>query len=500
MIRKARTHVNQNEPLLFELSSPGKVGYQLPPLDVPPVDAATALGAHNVRGEIQDFPEVSEVEAIRHFTRLSTWNYSIDLGMYPLGSCTMKYNPRINERVAQVEGLAWVHPYQPEALAQGALEIMARLEAALLEITGMDAVTLQPAAGAHGELTGILVARALLASRGNPRRTVLIPDSAHGTNPATAAIAGYEVRNIQSNERGMIDVPALARMVDEDVAALMITNPNTLGVFEENIRSIAGILHDKGALLYMDGANMNALAGLVRPGDNGVDVMHLNLHKTFSTPHGGGGPGGGPVAVKAPLAPFLPIPRLKRAADEWTLDYERGQSIGRVRAFYGNFGVLVRALAYILAHGGEGLRNATLDAVLNATYIRKGIEADYEIAAQAPSMHECVFSDARQAARGVHTGDIAKRLIDYGFHPYTVSFPMIVHGAMMIEPTESESKRELDLFIDALVSIAREVEEDPETVLKAPHSTRISRVDEVRAARKPVVRWRPSLENSGPRY
>jgi glycine dehydrogenase subunit 2 len=492
MIRQVRTHVSQNEPLLFELSSPGKVGYQLPELDVPPVDAAEALGAENVRAEIEGFPEVSEVEAIRHFTRLSTWNHAIDLGVYPLGSCTMKYNPRINEVVARTEGLAWAHPYQPESLAQGALEIMARLEAALLEITGMDAVTLQPAAGAHGELTGILVARALLASRGNPRKKVLIPDSAHGTNPATAAIAGYAVENIKSNERGMIDIEALARIVDDDVAALMITNPNTLGVFEVNIRAIAEILHAKGALLYMDGANMNALVGVTRPGDNGVDVMHLNLHKTFSTPHGGGGPGSGPVAVKTELAPFLPIPRLKRDGGKWALDYARGQSIGRVRAFYGNFGVLVRALAYIMAHGGAGLRNATLDAVLNATYIRKGIEAWYDIAAEAPSMHECVFSDARQAKRGVRTGDIGKRLIDYGFHPYTVSFPMIVHGAMMIEPTETESKRDLDLFIDALVSIAREVEEEPETVLKAPHSTRISRVDEVRAARKPVVRWRPA--------
>jgi glycine dehydrogenase subunit 2 len=492
MIRQVRTHVSQNEALLFELSSPGKKGYQLPELDVPAVDATEVLGAGNVRAGIEGFPEVSEVEAIRHFTRLSTWNHGIDLGLYPLGSCTMKYNPRINERVAQVEGLAWAHPYQPVSLAQGALEIMARLEAALLEITGMDAVTLQPAAGAHGELTGILLARALLASRGNPRKKVLIPDSAHGTNPATAAIAGYSVENIKSNERGMIDVEALARIVDDDVAALMITNPNTLGVFEENIRAIAGILHAKGALLYMDGANMNALVGIVRPGDNGVDVMHLNLHKTFSTPHGGGGPGSGPVAVKADLAPFLPVPRLTRAGGQWDLDFERGQSIGRVRAFCGNFGMLVRALAYIMAHGGAGLRNATMDAVLNATYIRKGIEAHYEIAAEAPSMHECVFSDARQAQRGVHTGDIGKRLIDYGFHPYTVSFPLIVHGAMMIEPTETESKRDLDLFIDAMVSIAREVEVEPETVLKAPHSARIGRVDEVRAARKPVLRWRPA--------
>jgi len=488
-IRKVRPHINQNEPLLFELSSPGKKGYQLPGLDVPPVDAAGALGAENVRAEIEDFPEVSEVEAIRHFTRLSTWNYAIDLGMYPLGSCTMKYNPRVNEEVARVEGLAWAHPYQPESLAQGALEIMARLEAALAEITGMEAVTLQPAAGAHGELTGILVARAYLEWRGNPRKKILIPDSAHGTNPATAAIAGYEVENIRSSERGMLDVESLARIVNEDVAALMVTNPNTLGAFEENIRQIGEILHAKGALLYMDGANMNALVGITRPGDNGVDVMHLNLHKTFSTPHGGGGPGSGPVAVKSHLEPFLPVPRLKRVGGQWAFDYDRPHSIGRVRAFYGNFGVLVRALAYILAQGGEGLRNATLDAVLNANYIRQALMPYYEMPHQAPSMHECVFSDARQAKRGVRTMDIAKRLIDYGFHPYTVSFPLIVHGAMMIEPTETESKRELDLFIEALISIAKEAEENPELVLKAPHNTRTSRVDEVTAARKPVVRW-----------
>jgi len=491
VIRKATTHVNQNEPLLFELSSPGKKGYQLPDLDVPAVDAAAALGPSNVRAEIPDFPEVSEVEAIRHFTRLSTWNYAIDLGMYPLGSCTMKYNPRVNELVARTEGLAWAHPYQPQQLSQGAIEVMARLEAALAEITGMDAVTLQPAAGAQGELTGILLVRAFLEQHGGPRKKILIPDSAHGTNPATAAIAGYAVENIKSNERGMIDVENLARIVDQDVAALMITNPNTLGVFEPNIVPIAEILHARGAQLYMDGANMNALVGITRPGDNGVDVMHLNLHKTFSTPHGGGGPGSGPVAVKAHLEPFLPVPRLTRSGDSWRFDYNRPLSIGRVRAFYGNFGVLVRALAYILAHGAEGLRNATVDAVLNANYIRKALEPYYDLPLDAPSMHECVFSDSRQAKRGVRTGDIAKRLIDYGFHPYTVSFPLIVHGALMIEPTETESKRELDLFIDAMISIAKEVEEDPQTVLQAPHATRTSRVDEVTAARKPILRWKP---------
>ncbi len=490
MIRKVRSHLTQNEGLIFERSSPGKIGYQLPELDVPAVDAAVTLGATNVRAEIEGFPEVSEVEVVRHFTRLSTWNYAIDLGMYPLGSCTMKYNPRINEAVARIEGLAWAHPYQPESLSQGAMEIVAKLEDALCEITGLDAVTLQPAAGAHGELTGILLVHALLETRGNPRKKILVPDSAHGTNPATAALAGYEVQNIPSNDQGMVDLELLARVVDEDTAALMVTNPNTLGVFESNIAQAAEILHQRGGMIYMDGANMNALVGIARPGDFGVDVMHINLHKTFSTPHGGGGPGGGPVAVKKHLAPFLPVPRLKRMKDAFAWDYDRPHSIGKVKAFYGNFGVMVRALAYILAHGGPGLRNATVDAVLNANYIRHKLRAYYDLPYDRPNMHEVVFSDERQAKKGVRTGDIAKRLIDYGFHPYTVSFPLIVHGALMIEPTETEGKGELDLFIDAMISIAKEVEETPETVRTAPHMTRTTRVDEVTAARKPVLRWK----------
>ena len=494
MINKVRPHPTQNEPLVFERSSPGKTGYQLPELDVPAVDPAEALGAGNARGEIDGFPEVSEVDVMRHFTRLSTWNYAIDLGLYPLGSCTMKYNPRVNEVAARTEGLAWIHPYQPDRLSQGAMEIMAALERALAEITGMDAVTLQPAAGAQGELTGILLVRAFLESQGHPRRKVLVPDSAHGTNPASVRMAGYEVVHVPSNQRGMIDTAALERMVDGDVAALMVTNPNTVGVFEEKIHDIAGILHARGALLYMDGANMNALAGIARPGRFGVDVMHLNLHKTFSTPHGGGGPGSGPVAVKAFVEPFLPRPRLQRAADRWQWNYDLPQSIGRVRAFYGNFGVLVRALAYILAHGGDGLKRATEDALLNANYLRKLLEPYYDIAYAAPTMHECVFSDRRQAGApsgpGVTTAAIAKRLIDYGFHPYTVSFPLIVHGALMIEPTETEDKHELDLFAEAMISIAKEIEETPELVLHAPHSTRTAKVDEVTAARKPVLRWR----------
>lgn len=487
---KVRPHQTQNEGLVFEKSAPGKRGYKLPPLDVPVVDARAELGSA-YREEKAGLPELSEIEIIRHFTRLSTWNYAIDLGMYPLGSCTMKYNPRVNEYVARIEGLADAHPYRPESLAQGVLEIIDLLQRCLIEITGMDAITLQPAAGAHGEFTGILLVRAWHESRGNARRKIIIPDSAHGTNPATAAICGYQVENLKSNAQGGIDLEALERQVDEDTAALMLTNPSTLGVFENEIHKIADILHAKGALLYMDGANMNALVGKVRPGDFGVDVMHLNLHKTFSTPHGGGGPGSGPVACKKFLEPFLPTPVLVKKDGALHWEYNRPQTVGRVRAFYGNTGMFIRALAYILANGPDGLRQTTEDAVLNANYIRKNLEDLYELPYKTPSMHEVVFSDKRQAAKGVKTGDIAKRLIDYGFHPYTVSFPLIVHGALMIEPTESESLEELDLFIHAMRSIAKEVEESPELVKSAPHSTRVSRLDEVQAARKPVLRWRP---------
>jgi len=491
-IGKVRPHQTQNEGLVFEKSSPGKKAYKLPPLDVPEVDAAALLGdAHRKTPGL--LPELSEIEIIRHFTRLSTWNYAIDLGMYPLGSCTMKYNPRVNEFVSRIEGLAEAHPYRPESLAQGVLEIIDLLQRCLIEITGMDTITLQPAAGAHGEFTGILLVRAWHESQGNARRKIIIPDSAHGTNPATAAICGYQVENLKSNADGGIDLEALTRQVDEDTAALMLTNPSTLGVFENEIHKIADILHAKGALLYMDGANMNALVGKVRPGDFGVDVMHLNLHKTFSTPHGGGGPGSGPVACKKFLEPFLPTPVLvrdKNGMKHW--NYDRPQSVGRVRAFYGNTGMFIRALAYILANGPDGLRQTTEDAVLNANYIRKNLEDLYELPYKTPSMHEVVFSDKKQAAKGVKTGDIAKRLIDYGFHPYTVSFPLIVHGALMIEPTESESLEELDLFINAMRSIAKEVDENPEVVKTAPHSTRVSRLDEVQAARKPILRWRPS--------
>jgi len=493
-IRKATTHISQNEVLIFERSSAGKSAYMLPPLDVPDVDPEKLLG-DQAREDLGHMPEVSEIEIIRHYTRLSTWNYAVDHGMYPLGSCTMKYNARVNETVARLPGLAEAHPYQPERVSQGALLIMEMLRKQLLEITGMDAITLQPAAGAHGELTGILVVRAYLESQGNPRKKVLIPDSAHGTNPATAAMAGYTVENLKSNSAGMVDIPSLVAQVNEDVAALMLTNPNTLGVFEQEIHKIAEVLHAKGALLYMDGANMNALVGKARPGDFGVDVMHLNLHKTFSTPHGGGGPGSGPVACKKLLEPFLPTPVIVTKPDGTLgFDYNRPQSIGRVRMFYGNFGMHVRALAYIMANGPDGLRQTTEDAVLNANYIRKGLEGIYDLPYSTPTMHEVVFSDRRQTPKGIKTGDIAKRLIDYGFHPYTVSFPLVVAGAMMIEPTESESKASLDMFVDAMKAIAEEAEQSPEIVIEAPHNTRISRLDETMAARKPILRWKPQGE------
>src|SRR5437660_8093264 len=425
MTRKATCHVNQNEGLIFEKSSPGKAAWRLAPIDVPEVDTRELLGPSE-RKDLGNMPEVSEIEIIRHFTRLSTWNYAIDLGMYPLGSCTMKYNPRVNEVVARLEGLANGHPYQPERVSQGALRIMKVLSDCLLEITGMDAITLQPAAGAHGELSGLLMVRAFQQSKGNPRKKILIPDSAHGTNPATAAMVGYSVENLKSNAQGMVDVAALTAQSNEDVAALMLTNPNTLGIFEQEIHKIADIMHAKGGLLYMDGANMNALVGKVRPGDFGVDVMHLNLHKTFSTPHGGGGPGSGPVAVKQFLEPFLPTPVIATKGNALGFDYERPKSIGRVKAFYGNFGMHVRALAYIMANGPDGLRQTTEDAVMNANYIPKKLEDVDELQFKSPSMHEVVLSHKQQSPKGVKPMDIAKPPIDSGFHTYTTACPIVV--------------------------------------------------------------------------
>ena len=498
MIKKSSNHINQNEGVIFERSRPGKIGYHLPALDVEAAATNSLIDSKLLRDDdLAGLPEVSEVDVIRHFTRISTWNYAVDYGMYPLGSCTMKYNPKINERVSRFDGFAASHPYLPDELAQGNLELLKRLEDSLAEITGLPGVSLQPAAGAQGEMTGLMVIRACLEARGNARKVVLIPDSAHGTNPASAAVCGYQVKTIKSTAEGAVDLEALRASVNDDVAALMLTNPSTLGLFEENIEEVCRILHDAGGMVYMDGANMNALVGVTRPGDMGVDVIHLNLHKTFSTPHGGGGPGAGPIAVTAELEKFLPVPRVVVENGKYKLDFNRPQSVGRVRAFHGNYSVLVRALCYILTLGAEGLREATETAVLNANYVAHQLKDDYEIGVSGKAMHEVIFNDKRQQKFGVHTLDIAKRLIDYGFHPMTIYFPLVVPGAMMIEPTESEGRDELDIFIDAMKSIARESEENPELVKSAPHNTRIGRLDEAAAARKPVLRWKPVAAAAG---
>jgi len=406
----------------------------------------------------------------------------------------MKYNPKINERMARLEGFTLAHPYMPDEQVQGALEIQMNLERCLAEISGMDAVSLQPAAGAHGELTGILMIRAYHESRGKPRRKILIPDSAHGTNPASAAISGYAVESVPSNRHGTVDIDHLRKVVDEDVAAIMITNPNTLGVFEAQIAEIAEVLHSHGGLVYMDGANLNAMMGITRPGDFGIDVLHINLHKTFTTPHGGGGPGAGPVAVKKILEPFLPYPVVGKKPDgSCFFDHQRPQSIGKIKAFNGQFGMHVRALCYILANGPEGLKEVSEVAVLNANYIRAKLKDTFALPYDSPTLHEVVFSDRMQAEHDVHVWDIGKRLMDFGFHPPTVSFPLVVHGAIMIEPTETESKQELDAFIDAMRAIAKEAAEHPAFVKTAPHSTRIGRIDEAAAARRPILRWYTDL-------
>ncbi len=478
----------RHEPLVFERSGRGKRGYSLPPLDVP---EALGIPPALLREEVAGETEITEVEVARHFTRLSRLNFSIDQGLYPLGSCTMKHNPRINEEMARLPGFAAAHPLAPEEVSQGTLELAWRLEQALIELTGLSRVTLQPSAGAQGELTGILMVRAALAGEGNPRSTVLIPDSAHGTNPASAHFGGYKVRELKSNARGTLDLHVLEEAMTEDVAALMLTVPNTLGIFEDRILEIARIVHRKGGYLYCDGANFNSFVGVAKPGRMGIDVMHMNLHKTFSTPHGGGGPGSGPVAVCEKLVPYLPRPTVERRPDgTFTLDFDRPRSIGRLRAFLGNFGMFVRALAYICSYGNR-IGEVARGAVLNANYIRAGLAGTYHLKYDAPTLHEVVFSDKKQIERGVHNMDIAKRLMDYGFHPPTISFPLIVHGALMIEPTETEGKAGLDAFVHAMREIAREAEEDPAIVLGAPHTTPVRRVDEVAAARNLVLRWKP---------
>jgi glycine dehydrogenase subunit 2 len=483
------------EPLLFERSRPDRVGYSLPELDVPAVKPEEELPAALLRGDCEGLPELSEVDVVRHFTRLSTWNYAVDLGLYPLGSCTMKYNPKLNEVVAGLPGFARSHPLQPVALSQGLLQLFHELEKHLAEISGMERISLQPAAGAQGELAGAMMIRAYHEQRGDRRTKILVPDSAHGTNPASAGLNGYETVSVPSGSDGILHPEAVASVMGPDVAALMLTNPSTLGLFEEHIVRIVEIVHAGGGLVYGDGANLNALLGIARPGDLGIDVMHFNLHKTFSTPHGGGGPGAGPVGVKNLLAPYLPVPVVRKLSasegEGFSLDYEFPHSIGRLHGNFGNVGMLVRAFTYIRSLGPEGLRRCAEMAVLNANYVLARLRQAYDVPFDRPVMHECVLSDAKLEGTGVTTLDVAKRLIDHGYHPPTVYFPLIVHGALMIEPTESESLEGLERFVAAMLAIAREAEVDPETVRSAPHSTRLSRLDETRAARKPILRWQP---------
>ncbi|GIW43863.1 MAG: glycine dehydrogenase [Candidatus Binatia bacterium] len=481
-----------DEPLIFERSQPGRRGTDVPRHDQ---RADPHLPPHLLRPPIEGFPEVSEPEVLRHYLRLSQWNYGAATTFYPLGSCTMKYNPVANEAFARLPGFAFLHPLTPDELAQGALELLADIERWLAEITGMAAVTLQPAAGAHGELTGMKMIRAFHRDRGNPRQKVLIPASAHGTNPASAALCGYTTVTLEGNQIGLIEPEAVRRAMNGEVAAIMITNPNTLGLFEREILHIAELVHGHGGLVYLDGANLNALLGVAKPAHMGADVMQINLHKTFSTPHGGGGPGAGPVAVSAALEPYLPIPRVVRTAEGWRWSEDFPRSIGRVRTFHGNFGMHIRALAYMMALGGEGLAQVSRLAVLAANYLRVRLAEAYHLAFPGVCMHECVFSDKGFDATGIKTLDIAKRLLDSGFYAPTIYFPLVVPGALMIEPTETESKETLDAFIEAMLEIAREAREHPERLKEAPRHTPVGRVDEARAARRPVLRWSPPAPN-----
>lgn len=471
-----------DEKLLFELSDPGRIGYSLPSPDVP----MELPNADLMREDLDGLPELSEVDVVRHYTRLSTWNYGVDSGFYPLGSCTMKYNPKINEKVARLPGFAELHPHTPDHLSQGALALMHALQEDLGEVSGFPAVSLQPAAGAQGEFAGILMIRAWHEAQGHRRHKVIIPDTAHGTNPASAALCGFDVVPVASD--GVLSLEAVAQVMDEDVAALMVTNPNTLGLFEKDIRAICELVHSRGGLVYCDGANLNAQMGISRPGDLGIDVMHFNLHKTFSTPHGGGGPGAGPVGVVERLRPFLPVPVVVKTDEGYLLDFDRPQSVGRVKGFAGHFGILVRAYCYILAMGGEGLKRASQLAVLNANYIRARLEGTYQLPYKQRSLHEVVFSESA-LANDCHTLDVAKRLIDYGFHPPTIYFPLVVKGALMIEPTETESKQSLDEFCEALLQIADEAKQAPNLLKNAPVRARVKRLDEANAARKPKLRW-----------
>ncbi|MDO7488163.1 glycine dehydrogenase (decarboxylating) beta subunit [Peribacillus simplex] len=481
---------NQDQSLIFEISTSGRIGYSLPEMDVATIPLEEILPADYIREEEAELPEVSELDIMRHYTALSKRNHGVDSGFYPLGSCTMKYNPKINENVARFNGFAHIHPYQDPATVQGALGLLFDLQEHLTEITGMDQVTLQPAAGAHGEWTGLMMIRAFHEANGDTERTkVIVPDSAHGTNPASATVAGLETITVKSDENGLVDLEDLKRVVGPDTAALMLTNPNTLGLFEENILEMAQLVHDAGGKLYYDGANLNAVLSKARPGDMGFDVVHLNLHKTFTGPHGGGGPGSGPVGVKSDLIPYLPKPLVVKQGEQFVLDYDRPQSIGRVKPYYGNFGINVRAYTYIRSMGPDGLKAVTENAVINANYMMRRLEPYFDLPYNRHCKHEFVLSGRRQKKLGVRTLDIAKRLLDFGYHPPTIYFPLNVEEGMMIEPTETESKETLDAFIDAMIQIAKEAEETPEIVQEAPHTTVIKRLDETLAARKPVLRY-----------
>lgn len=478
------------DKLIFEVSSEGRKGYSLPEIDVPVVQPERVIPDRFVRKEDINLPEVSEPEIVRHFVNLSKKNYSIDEGFYPLGSCTMKYNPKINEEAASSSGFSNLHPNTPEKFCQGALKLMYELERMLCEIGGVSRVTLQPAAGAHGELCGTLIIRAYFMDRNEKRDEVIIPDSAHGTNPASAALAGMKVRTVKSNSKGEVDLDDLSKIVSEKTAALMLTNPNTLGIFENQILKISGLVHSKGGLLYLDGANLNAFLGLARPGDMGFDLVHFNLHKSFSTPHGCGGPGAGPLGVKDHLKGFLPLPTVEKMDDSYYFNWEGKKSIGRIHGFYGNFGVLVRAYAYIKTMGPSGLKEVGRTSILNANYLMKKLKEYYDLPFDRPCMHEFVLSARRQKKKGVRALDIAKRIMDYGFHPPTIYFPLIVDEALMIEVTETEDIDTLDRFASALISIAREVEENPDIVKEAPKSLNISRLDEVMAVKKLDIRYK----------
>lgn len=476
--------------LIFEMSKPGRVALDLPSCDVPCRELDTIIPAQFLRDKPAELPEVSQLDLMRHYTGLSNRNFGVDSGFYPLGSCTMKYNPKVNEDVSQYAGFAELHPLQETKTVQGALKLLYNMEQYLAEIAGMDAVTMQPVAGSHGELTGLKIIRAYHRARGEVRMNVIVPDSAHGTNPASVTVCGLKTVEIKSNDDGSINLDALRAVVDQNTAALMLTNPSTLGLFEQNIEEIAKIVHDAGGLLYYDGANTNAIMGIVRPGDMGFDVVHFNLHKTFSTPHGGGGPGAGPIGVKQNLIPFLPKPVVTFDGNQFALDENRPLSIGKVHSFYGNFGIIVRAYAYIRAMGAEGLKQVSEDAVLNANYCLSQLKEDYHVPFQRFCMHECVITSKKQKPFGVRTLDIAKRLLDYGYHPPTIYFPMIVEEAMMIEPTETESKETLDGFIQVMGEIAAEAKADAAKILTAPQHTVVKRLDETAAARKPIVKWK----------